>query len=282
VEDTILQHAILSVPSCTIHRPEFGHRPIHSRTARGYHTATLLANGKVLVSGGYNLTTGNLASAELYDPTSETWTPTSSLATARQLHTATLLPNGKVLISGGENSTILTSTELYDPVAATWSSPAPSRLRVMVTPLRCCPMESTGQRRFQLNNRLSVSDELYDPSTGAWGSAGSLATARSGHTATLLPNGKVLVSGGENATSYLVSAELFTNPTKVFISNHQQELKMNVNITRLIRSALPLSLLVLTACSGSGSTSSSASGPTYTLGGTISGLFPGDSVIFKE
>jgi sugar lactone lactonase YvrE len=57
---------------------------------------------------------------------------------------------------------------------------------------------------------------------------------------------------------------------------------MNVNITRLIRSALPLSLLVLTACSGSSSTSSSASGPTYTLGGTISGLFPGDSVILKN
>ena len=69
-------------------------------TARDYHTATLLPNGKVLVAGGVD-NTDVLASAELYDPASGTWTATGSLATARYYHTATLLPNGKVLVAGG-------------------------------------------------------------------------------------------------------------------------------------------------------------------------------------
>src|SRR5476651_257874 len=74
-------------------------------TARYYHTATLLPNGKVLVAGGSGvISSGSLASAELYDPASGTWTATGSLATERHFHTATLLPNGKVLVAGGFDS----------------------------------------------------------------------------------------------------------------------------------------------------------------------------------
>lgn len=62
-------------------------------TARVGHTATLLANGKVLVAGG-----GSARSAELYDSVTETWTATGDLSTARVGHTATLLSNGKVLV----------------------------------------------------------------------------------------------------------------------------------------------------------------------------------------
>ena len=88
-------------------------------TARCYHTATLLPNGKVLVAGGYN---GHslLSSAELYDPASGTWSATGSLSTARYLHTATLLPNGKVLVAGGFKQVVaLSSAELYDPATGT-------------------------------------------------------------------------------------------------------------------------------------------------------------------
>ncbi len=68
--------------------------------ARAQHTATLLPNGKVLVSGGYNGSPP--ASAELYDPATGVWTTTGSLATGRYAHTATLLPSGKVLVGGGD------------------------------------------------------------------------------------------------------------------------------------------------------------------------------------
>ena len=64
------------------------------------HTATLLPNGKVLVAGGSS-SFGDLASAELYDPASGTWTATGSLTPHATSHTATLLPNGKVLVAGG-------------------------------------------------------------------------------------------------------------------------------------------------------------------------------------
>src|SRR5205823_11828316 len=71
-------------------------------TAREFHTATLLPNGKVLVAGGVG---GDvLASAELYDPASGTWRATGSLSSGRYPATATLLPNGMRLVAGGLNA----------------------------------------------------------------------------------------------------------------------------------------------------------------------------------
>jgi hypothetical protein len=85
--------------------------------ARYMHTTTLLPNGEVLVAGGWvgpDISTA-LASAELFDPATGTWTATASLNTARYGHSATLLANGQVLAAGGEGSAgYLTSAELYD------------------------------------------------------------------------------------------------------------------------------------------------------------------------
>ena len=72
-------------------------------TQRYFHTAALLPNGKVLVTGGYN-SSGVINSEELYDPTIGAWTMTSTLKTARNEHTATLLPSGQVLLAGGQTS----------------------------------------------------------------------------------------------------------------------------------------------------------------------------------
>jgi hypothetical protein len=137
-------------------------------TPRSAHTATLLTNGKVLIAGGtgpYSFTLPPLAipvlaSAELYDPFSGTFTATGSMATSRFGHTATLLPDGKVLIAGGARD---------------------------ISPYG--------------NDAPVASSELYDPFSGTFTATGSMATSRFGHTATLLPDGKVLIAGGAREIS---------------------------------------------------------------------------------
>ena len=88
--------------------------------ARGSDTATLLDHGTVLVAGGINF--GFLESAEIYDPTTGTFSPTGSLATARSEQAAALLVDGTVLVAGGFNSQskALASAEIYDPATGTW------------------------------------------------------------------------------------------------------------------------------------------------------------------
>jgi Kelch motif. len=91
-------------------------------TARGFPTATLLPDGKVLVAGG-NAAGGALDSAELYDPANGTWTTTGRMVTRRTGDTATLLPDGTVLVAGGNDDVgPLDSAELYDPGSGTWSA----------------------------------------------------------------------------------------------------------------------------------------------------------------
>jgi len=170
------------------------------------HTATLLSNGKVLVAGGYN---GSwLSSAELYDPSTGTWTATGSMNTGRTAHTATLLPNGKVLVAGGWNAFASVShAELYDPAKGTWTTGMLTTTRYEHT-ATLLPngkvLVAGGYRDGSLSGA-----ELYDPANGTWTNTVALTTARNWHTATLLPNGKVLVAGGWSDSSILSSVEQY-------------------------------------------------------------------------
>ncbi len=180
-------------------------------TAREWHTATLLLSGNVLVAGGCG-TSGDLASAELYDPATGTWSATGPLKTGRANHTATLLPSGKVLVAGGINGSYLASAELYDPAAGTWSdtgSLITARISHTATLLKSGKVLVVGGA--QGGTPLLVT-ELYDPVSGTWSDAGSLPTGREFHTATLLPSGKVLVAGGHGQYADLFTAELY-DPT---------------------------------------------------------------------
>lgn len=86
------------------------------RTVRAFFTATWPANGQVLVVGGLGINNTILASAELYGPTTDSWTETGSMRTTRYSHTATLLKTGKVLVAGGyDSSGAQASAELYTP-----------------------------------------------------------------------------------------------------------------------------------------------------------------------
>ena len=177
--------------------------------ARASHTATLLANGMVLVAGGTGTNGSPTNSAELYDPTSGTWTTTGSMNYARYLHTATLLTNGKVLVAGGETNGSLASAELYDPVAGTWTitgSMSYARYFHTATLLSNGIVLVAGG---YANGNYLASAELYDPANGTWTNTGSLNSGRYRHMMTLLPNGTVLVAGGYGLTGYPSKAELY-------------------------------------------------------------------------
>ncbi len=168
--------------------------------AHAGHTATLLANGKVLVVGGVNIV-NTLDNAELYDPSAGTWTRTSSSTTFRFDHTATLLATGNVLVAGGAYAGFVANTALYDPATDTWSNTdylLPARAAHQVTLLQDGRVLVTGgtndaDMSFGLPNA-----DLYDPAVNAWRRAPDLHVPRLGHSATLLPDGRVLVAGGDS------------------------------------------------------------------------------------
>ena len=184
--------------------------------ARRDHTATVLSDGRVLVSGGQN--TAALASAEVFTPASGTWRAAGTMAAPRYSHAAARLPNDTVLISGGYNSTsgYLAGAELYNPVSNTWSATGamltPRYLHTM-TPLNNGRVLITGG--YNTTNGYLAAAELYNPATGTWSTTAPLSTLRGYHTATLLNNGKVLVVGGRgnSSSSFLATAELYDPDT---------------------------------------------------------------------
>lgn len=183
--------------------------------ARHAHTATLLRNGIVLVTGGTNQQP--LASAEIYMPRKGIWKSTGTLNTSRALHTATLLQNGKVLVAGGCNTAAcdnaITSAEVYDPATGIWTTTGSlnngryGHIAVLLRDGRV--LVAGGSRDWQDVPRNLASAEIYDPMTGSWSTTGSMASARYPFAATLLRNGKVLVTGGWDGYNVLGSAEIF-------------------------------------------------------------------------
>lgn len=177
---------------------------------RNAHTATLLSNGKVLVAGGINTNNTAAASAEIYDPATGNWSVTGSLGSARVYHTATLLSDGKVLVAGGNNAS--SSAELYDPASGNWNmtgSMGSTRSSHTATLLPNGRVIVVGGYSSTSGSAPLGTAELYDPVSASWAPTDSLNTPRGFHTATLLPNGKVLVAAGfgQNNTT-LASAEL--------------------------------------------------------------------------
>jgi N-acetylneuraminic acid mutarotase len=130
-------------------------------------------------------------------------------------HTATLLQNGQVLVAGGDS---FGTAELYNPATGTWTvtgSMNIARAGYTATLLGNGKVLAAGGSYgvYPVDHTLR-SAELYDRATGAWTMTGSMNTSREFHTATLLPNGQVLVAGGESGSgrtfTLVTSAELYT------------------------------------------------------------------------
>jgi hypothetical protein len=180
--------------------------------ARYSHTATLLPDGRVLVTGGYDEDDAPVSSAEVFDPSAGTWTPVGSMTAPRALHTATLVGTN-VLIAGGTNDTPtqwLNSAELFDVGAGTFAAAAPmatARYQHAATLLSDGRVLVTGGRSSSsLGWALA---EIYNPATGIWTNTGSMSAPRHLHAATLLATNQVLVTGGSSNFSPTNTAELY-------------------------------------------------------------------------
>jgi len=223
VQDAAAQNS--TPQQTTIHILAKGFLPTGSMgTARVWHTATLLGNGKVLIPGGVN-TTASVTTAELYDPATAKFSQTISSPTqARFYATATLLKSGKVLLVGGKGvGGELATAELYDPATqtfvATTGSMAIARAYHTATLLNDGTVLVTGglDPAGDASGTPVASAEIYDPATGLFTlSVVSMSTGRSFHTATLVGNGKVLITGGSGNGTNSAAAELYDPATKTF------------------------------------------------------------------
>ncbi|WP_080404928.1 kelch repeat-containing protein [Burkholderia ubonensis] len=187
-------------------------RPMNE--ARVHPAATLLADGTVLVAGGYR--GAALQSAELYDPKTDTWASIPSMAERRGWATATRLPGGSVLVTGGETSTsaaqvtVTAGAELYDPVSKTWTSAGSLKEGRYAATATLLPdgrvMIAGGGVTNGIDGALA-SVELYSPASNSWTELGDMSVARYDPEAVGLLDGSVLILGGANTSGGLATAE---------------------------------------------------------------------------
>lgn len=202
--------------STTIYDPETDTRTPHLPLSipRRNHTATLMANGRILLAGGSSGSGPSAQRAEIYDPPTQTTTPTGTLANERENHTATLLDDGRVLVAGGYSSYnapyYFGSAEIFNPTTGSWTpaaSMAFSRRYHTATKLHDGRVLVAGGAGGN-----GSTAEIYDPATNGWTSTGQLTNAREQAAATLLPNGALLLVGGVQSMGaylHLKSAEIF-------------------------------------------------------------------------
>jgi N-acetylneuraminic acid mutarotase len=177
--------------------------------SRGYHTLTPLRDGRLLAVGGVPIHSVD-KSAEIYDPSANTWTLTPPTAYQYALHTAVALTDGRVLVTGGFVKSDV--AEVYNPSTNTWGlveALHAGRYGHTATVLRDGRVLVVGGCDAAQGGCTLRSAELFDPNTNRWTQTGSLNVGRGWHAALLLPNGQVMVSGGTGGSWPLKSTELY-------------------------------------------------------------------------
>jgi len=187
-------------------------------TPRSTHTAALLDSGRVLVTGGRDAGGAPLAAAEIFDPATGVFVRTGDMGTPRFEHTTTPLSDGRALVTGGVSTDghATATAEVFDPAAGVFTPTGSVRSAVyshVATLLKDGRVLVAGGLRYDANRNGDfgiASADVFDPASGAFTTAGNMATPRANHTATLLADGTVLITGGvdsQNRTT--ASAELF-------------------------------------------------------------------------
>jgi anti-sigma factor RsiW len=192
------------------------------------HTATLLRDGSVLIAGGSeeSFYKGASASAEIYDPRAGAFVSIPGMGAARLAHRATLLPDGRVLITGGQDETgrKLESAEIYDPAARAFRAAGPmgtSRSDHTATLLPNGHVLIVGGSTGLSGEEPVASAEVYDPAANRFTPTGGMRIVRFKHSATLLPDGRVIVVGGSDVRMWggrYDSAEIYDPASGTFHS----------------------------------------------------------------
>src|SRR6266478_1178796 len=200
------------------------------------HAATVLADGRVLLTGGRDGAGTIVASAEIFDPATETSTAVGALVTARVSHTATLLPNGRVLIAGGTSATgSLSSAEIFDP-----ANPG-AAFRVLSATMGAARARHTATLLKDGTVLIAGGDvagtaEIFDPTTETFSSTLlTMAAPRIGHSATLFSNDSVLLAGGNTDSMELFTPadQKFTLDSQVMSAVHTGQEAISLSDTRL-------------------------------------------------
>jgi N-acetylneuraminic acid mutarotase len=203
-------------------------------TPRLGNTLTLLSNGNVLTTGGTSADTASGAgggqtirpdaTAEVYNTQTGRWTKTAgAMSTPRFEHTATLLDDGRILVAGGQgppisgSSEALATTELYDPAVDSFrksNDMGDARFNHVAVKLPDRSVLVTGGAGGTNGDTSLATAEVFNPGDGSWTAVGPLTGGRTGHSAAVFPDGRVLVAGGESVNRgnrrSLATAELFT------------------------------------------------------------------------
>lgn len=211
---------------------------------RAQHTATLLADGTILIVGGTD-GTDELASAVRYDVATNTWLDAGNMAQPRRGHTATRLDASKVLVAGGTNASgVLATAEVYDITTNAWSGAASMRdarqghtatrlndgtvlltggngaSDALQTVERYCPVRSDAEKPDDTTDRscLDRLDLLHDEFVEVT----PMALARVGHSATWLANGSVLVAGGDGAAASVRVDQYVPEDNRIFCERSEE------------------------------------------------------------
>ncbi len=243
-------------------------------TARALAVAVQLKDGRVLLAGGVDNTGAPLASAELYDPATNTFTATGSMSIARGGHAGALLGDGRVIVGGGTNdfsdavkalAGAQASCEIFNPATGTWS-PGPSMNARRLAP----SFDSLSDGRVLMSGGFQVNIVLGFPlpvgsvatcqlcsSNGAtWSNTGSMVSSRGAHAPSTarLPDGRILASGGASsgpditAAAPLAKAETYNPATGSWTA------LPDMPVARVAHSATPIGGTRVVLAGGAGGT----------------------------
>ena len=187
--------------------------------ARTGASAALLQDGRILITGGQSAD-GPSASAELVNHDGS-FSAAARMHIARSNHISVVLHDGRVLVAGGTTTggRTTSSAEIYDPVSNVWSAatsmvePRSGQTASLLEDGRV--LVAGGETVGLLGPSVSASLEIFDPTTNVFVTAGILSTARKGHAAALLADGRVLIAGGSDGAGTLDSVDIYDPATEL-------------------------------------------------------------------